>query len=214
MVSIAMHRRGTAKTAKGVFVVVILAILAAASIAAAADATATGGAEAAGDWKAKLKAELPLLGHRNWIVVADSAYPAQKGVETIYVGGDQATAVREVLKILDGAKHVRANMLFDKELKFLNEEDAPGVQKVRDELNALGKERNAEAAPHELILQDVARAAAGYRVIVLKTDETIPYTSVFLPLDCGYWSKEAQVRLERRIIEGGEGRPRRAFVQP
>ena len=29
----------------------------------------------AGDWKNKLRRELPLLGHRNWIVIADAAYP-------------------------------------------------------------------------------------------------------------------------------------------
>ena len=27
------------------------------------------------DWRVRLKEELPLLGHRNWIAVVDSAYP-------------------------------------------------------------------------------------------------------------------------------------------
>jgi hypothetical protein len=42
-------------------------------------------------WKAELKKELPLLGHRNWIVVADSAYPLQTspGIETITANEDQ-----------------------------------------------------------------------------------------------------------------------------
>jgi len=36
-------------------------------------------------WRATLDDRLPLLGHRNWIVVADSAYPwqASAGIETI-----------------------------------------------------------------------------------------------------------------------------------
>lgn len=29
------------------------------------------------DWKTALNRELPILGHRNWVVVADSAYPSQ-----------------------------------------------------------------------------------------------------------------------------------------
>src|SRR5919202_365318 len=29
------------------------------------------------DWKQELAERIPLYGHRNWIVVADSAYPAQ-----------------------------------------------------------------------------------------------------------------------------------------
>src|ERR1700733_11277413 len=38
------------------------------------------------DWKTVLVDRLPLYGHRNWIVIADSAYPAQtaSGIETIY----------------------------------------------------------------------------------------------------------------------------------
>ena len=41
-------------------------------------------------WEQRLQHLLPLLGHRNWIVVADSAYPAQSnpGIETIYTGED------------------------------------------------------------------------------------------------------------------------------
>jgi hypothetical protein len=30
---------------------------------------------------------------------------------------------------------------------------------------------------------------------VLKTNMTLPYTSVFIELDCGYWSPEAEARL-------------------
>jgi hypothetical protein len=39
-------------------------------------------------WQTKLEQELPLLGHRNWIVIADSAYPWQTapGIETINTG--------------------------------------------------------------------------------------------------------------------------------
>jgi hypothetical protein len=47
-------------------------------------------ASAQAGWKKDLSEQLPLLGHRNWVVVADSAYPLQTapGIETIYVGGD------------------------------------------------------------------------------------------------------------------------------
>ena len=45
---------------------------------------------AADNWKETLRKELPLLGHRNWIVVADSAYPLQTapGIETIRADAD------------------------------------------------------------------------------------------------------------------------------
>lgn len=30
------------------------------------------------DWQSKLQEKLPLLGHRNWIVITDMAYPLQE----------------------------------------------------------------------------------------------------------------------------------------
>ena len=43
------------------------------------------GGEALSGWEQLLEERLPLFGHRNWIVVADAAYPAQcrPGIETI-----------------------------------------------------------------------------------------------------------------------------------
>ena len=40
------------------------------------------------NWRERLTEELPVLGHRNWIVVADAAYPAQcrPGIETLATG--------------------------------------------------------------------------------------------------------------------------------
>jgi hypothetical protein len=40
---------------------------------------------------------------------------------------------------------------------------------------------------------------------VIKTPSLLPYSSVFINLDCGYWSAEAEERLRRRIKAGGEG---------
>jgi len=46
------------------------------------------------DWKAKVAETIPLLGHRNWILVVDSAYPLQSspGVETIETNSTNSTS--------------------------------------------------------------------------------------------------------------------------
>lgn len=46
-------------------------------------------------WKKELKTQLPLLGHRNWIVVADSAYPLQTapGIKTVYADSAQLEVI-------------------------------------------------------------------------------------------------------------------------
>src|ERR1700747_3273932 len=60
-------------------------------------------------WLTRLHEELPLLGHRNWIAVVDSAYPWQTnpGVETVETNDDQLDVVREVLDRVEKSGHVR-----------------------------------------------------------------------------------------------------------
>jgi len=102
------------------------------------------------DWKRELKALLPLFGHRNWIVVADSAYPAQSrpGIDTIVSGVGQIEAARRVLDAIAASKHVRARIYLDQELEFVAEADAPGVSRYRTQLAELLKSAKATTLPH------------------------------------------------------------------
>ena len=152
-------------------------------------------------WQRKLAAELPVLGHRNWIVIADSAYPAQSrpGIETIATGADQIDVVKAALKAVDDATHVRANVYLDAEMKYVAEQDAPGIDAYRKHLAALLKNRAVNLVPHEELIAKLDEAAKTFRILILKTTLTLPYTSVFLQLDCGYWSPQAEQRLRRAI---------------
>jgi hypothetical protein len=155
----------------------------------------------ADDWREKLKTELPVLGHRNWIVVADAAYPAQSrpGIETLYVGGDQIEILREVLKAVQATKHLRVNVFGDAELSSVPEDDAPGIGAYRKKLDAVLQDRPVRTLPHEDVIAKLDDAAKTFRVLILKTDLTLPYTSVFLELDCGYWNADAEKRLREAI---------------
>jgi len=172
-------------------------MVAAPSIATAAD----GDQPATESWQQRLAAELPLLGHRNWIVVADSAYPQQTrpGVETYYIGGDQLEAVEAVLQAVDEAKHVQAVPLLDAELPAVAETDAPGIDAYRAGLDELMKGRPTQTVPHEDIIGELDEAGKLFRVVILKTDMTLPYTSVFLRLECGYWTPEKEGRLREAM---------------
>ncbi|MCC7173894.1 MAG: hypothetical protein IT159_01760 [Bryobacterales bacterium] len=149
------------------------------------------------DWKARLRECLPLYGHRNWIVVADSAYPAQSraGIETVISGAGQLAAVQEALTQIASARHVRPVVYTDQELEFVREEDAPGISAYRQELGRLLKGREVKVLPHEQIISRLDEAGETFRVLIIKTGMTLPYTSVFLQLDCGYWTPEAEQRL-------------------
>jgi D-ribose pyranose/furanose isomerase RbsD len=149
------------------------------------------------DWEGILAEQLPLLGHRNWVVIADAAYPASSsaGIETVVAKGDPMDAVHHVLAQVSACRHVRANIYTDLELDFVDEQDAPGVSRYRQELAALLKDVQPLTLPHEQILFKLDQCARMFRVLIIKTELTIPYTSVFLELDCGYWNAEAEQRL-------------------
>jgi len=153
------------------------------------------------DWRAKLAAELPVFGHRNWIVVADAAYPAQsgQGIETLYAGGDHAAVVAEVLRAVDAAEHVAPVVFIDEELQYVADADAPGIEQFRTELGRLLEGQTAQRLAHEDIIRQLDEAGKLYRVLIIKTDMRLPYTSVFVQLDCGYWGPEKERRLRETI---------------
>jgi L-fucose mutarotase/ribose pyranase (RbsD/FucU family) len=154
------------------------------------------------DWECRLTALLPLFGHRNWIVVADAAYPAQSnaGIETILTGAEQLQVIRTVLDAIAASKHVRANIYLDRELEFLHEKDATGVASYRQQLVALLDGLELLRLPHEQIIAMLDQSAQLFRILIIKTELAIPYTSVFFELDCGYWNAEAEERLRAAIL--------------
>ena len=152
----------------------------------------------AGDnWKQKLQQELPLLGHRNWIVVADSAYPLQTapGIETIYVNADQLEVVKGVLAELAKTKHVKPTIYTDAEMKFVAETNAPGITAYRDGLGKILTNQPVQVLPHEQIIGKLDEAGKTFKVLLIKTPLTKPYTSVFFQLECGYWNAESEQQL-------------------
>ena len=52
---------------------------------------------------------------------------------------------------------------------------------------------------HEELIARLDKAAATFNVLVLKTTLTLPYTSVFVELECGYWSGDAEKRLREAM---------------
>ena len=152
-------------------------------------------------WQHKVTDELPLLGHRNWIVIVDSAYPLQSspGVETIETGEDQLAVVDYVLGALKNSAHVRPLVHTDKELGFVPEKEAPGVSRYREELKARLSGFTADEVPHQVLIDRLGETGKSFHVLILKTRMTIPYTSVFLQLDCKYWGAESEAKLQEAM---------------
>jgi hypothetical protein len=153
------------------------------------------------DWRIKLNQELPLLGHRNWIMIVDSAYPLQTspGVETIETNDDLPRVARIVLDALDHSIHVTPNIYLDAELPYVTDQAAPGVSVYRQHLKEILNGRPARSLPHETLIKQVNDAGQAFHILVLKTNMAIPYTSIFLQLDCKYWPPQAEQQLRQAM---------------
>ena len=149
---------------------------------------------------------IPMLheyGHRNWIVIADSAYPAQTraGIQTVVTNADQLKVLRTVLDDMKKMPHVTPIVYTDAELKYVPEKDAPGIDKYRKDLAKDLGNRPVQSLPHEQIIAKLDEAGKTFKILILKTNLTIPYTTVFLQLDCAYWGPDAEKRLRETMQE-------------
>ena len=86
-------------------------------------------------WRSQLRDDLPLYGHRNFIVVADAAYPLQvnPGIRTVVATEDHLEVVDAVLAAVDGSAHVRPIVWLDAELDHVAEADGPAPGRCADQ---------------------------------------------------------------------------------
>ncbi len=149
---------------------------------------------------------MPLLGHRNWILIVDSAYPLQSspGVETVETNASQLDVVQAVLDTVNHSIQVRPDIFMDAELPFVSDQDAPGVSAYRMQIASLLRPYKIQSLPHEQIIARIDQAGKTFHILVLKTTMTIPYTSVFIQLNCRYWSDDAEARLRARMNATGK----------
>ena len=152
-------------------------------------------------WKSEIENTIQLYGHRNWIVIADAAYPQQSNpaIKTIKIDANQNEAVEFVLQLIEQAKHVNANIIVDKEMEVVAENDAPGINAYRTELNKILQGKPVKKMLHEDIIHELDTSAKLFNILVIKTNVAIPYTSVFFQLECGYWNAAAEKNLRATL---------------
>jgi hypothetical protein len=149
------------------------------------------------NWKEALNNQLQLYGHRNWVLVVDAAYPYQSNpaIKTVVTGTKHMDVVKEALNKVKTAPHVFPEIYLDTELDFVPDKEAPGIGNYRKQLQLLVKGEKVEKVLHEEMIARIDEAAETFHILVLKTNFTLPYTSVFINLNCGYWSTEQEKKL-------------------
>lgn len=154
------------------------------------------------DWQSVLKEKLPLLGHRNWIVVTDMAYPlqAKKGITTLYARESYVDVLSVVKKMLDHSPHVYAHIHQDKELSYLDEHFCLGINQLKTKIEEVILSSEIKSMEHDQLIARLDSISDLYEVIVIKTGLTKPYTSTFFELDCKYWDTNKQAELNEKIL--------------
>lgn len=160
--------------------------------------------DSAESWKAQLNLQLPLLGHRNWILVVDKAFPAQNaaGIVTINTGEPLLPVLQYTLDQIKSSTHVKPLIFTDKELNYITVTQVPEIEKFKTKLFEIIPKEQAQTMLHDSVFVKIAKASELFRIVVLKTEQVIPYSSVFLQLDCKYWPAENEKQLRESIRKG------------
>ncbi|WP_236975847.1 hypothetical protein [Membranihabitans maritimus] len=152
-------------------------------------------------WQDRLWNELPLLGHRNWILVVDKAFPLQsaKGIEVVYTNESMDSVLTETLDYLSTQNHIHPIVYTDAELEYLSDKEVPGIVSYKKMLDDQLSEFNVRSILHDTVFTKIDEASKLFKIFVLKTNAVLPYSSVFFELDCGYWDGTMEQKLREKM---------------
>ena len=74
----------------------------------------------------------------------------------------------------------------------MTEDLCPGVSALLASIRFETGHLEPSEGAHEMILEKLNMDGANYSILVIKTNTMIPYTSVFLQLECGYWDNDRE----------------------
>ena len=141
--------------------------------------------------------EVRALGNRNWIVIADESFPlhTRRGVRTLLVDKEIPEVLGGVIDVLESQQHVTPVFYLTSELGFIENDAAPGIDTYRENITKALRghvPRKFQYKYLSVILEDDAKTFA---VLVIKTKTALPYSSVFIELDSGYWDQNSEQKL-------------------
>ena len=152
-------------------------------------------------WRDALVSHTAQLGYRNWIVVAEASFPAhsRSGIRQITANEEIPVVVDEVLRTLEQTQHVTPNIFLARELRSVENDFAPGIEEFRKRLRGSLHAHETAELEQQSLLTLMEDATKSFDVLVIRTNTALPYTSVFMELQPGYWSGDSEDRLRERI---------------
>jgi D-ribose pyranose/furanose isomerase RbsD len=152
-------------------------------------------------WQGEVKRQAGQLGYRNWIVIAEASFPAQNrpGIRQVNATADVPEVVDYVLKTLEQTENLKPQVYLTRELRAVENDFAPGIEEHRKRLQDSLHGRETMELDQQSLLTLLENANNRFDVLVIRTPTALPYTSVFLELQPGYWDSDSETRLRQRI---------------
>jgi D-ribose pyranose/furanose isomerase RbsD len=152
-------------------------------------------------WRGEVAMQSARLGYRNWIVVAEASFPAHSrhGVRQINANEDIPVVVDEVLRRLEQTEHVTPRIYVSRELRALENDYAPGIDEFRGRLQEAMHAHETTELESQSLLTLIEDATKSFDVLVIRTTTALPYTSVFMELQPGYWNADSESYLRERL---------------
>jgi L-fucose mutarotase/ribose pyranase (RbsD/FucU family) len=153
------------------------------------------------NWKAAVANQVEQLGYSNWIVIAEASFPAQNraGVHQVRADADISEVLTYVLDTLEQTQRVRPHPYLPRELRSLENDFAPGIDEHRKRIQIALRSHETTEIEQQSLLTLLEDANRSFDVLVIRTPTALPYSSVFLELQPGYWDSESESRLRDRI---------------
>lgn len=153
------------------------------------------------DWKGSVNQQVNQLGYRNWIVVSEASFPAHSrtGTRQVISDAEVPEVVDYVLNALEQTQHVRPQIYLTREMRSVENDFAPGIDSMRERIRSSLHGHEPTELDQQSLITLLESANQSYDVLVIRTPTALPYTSVFLELQPGYWDAESEDRLRERI---------------
>lgn len=153
------------------------------------------------DWKTSVSRQVKQLGYRNWIVIAEASFPAHNrpGFHQVNSSSEVPEVVDFVLNSIEETQHVRPRVYLTRELRSVENNFAPGVDELRNQIEASLHGHEPTELDQQSLITLLESANQSFDILVIRTPTALPYTSVFMELQPGYWDAESEERLRQRI---------------
>lgn len=152
-------------------------------------------------WKDAVNRQVGQLGYRNWIIISEASFPAHSrpGFRQVTADVDVPEAVDYVLNTMEQTQHVRPRVYLPREQRSVENDFAPGIDEMRKKIHDSLHGHEATELEQQSLITLLEDASRSFDVLVIRTHTALPYTSVFLELQPGYWDADSEDRLRERM---------------